>query len=350
MSVGKAGEPLTTSIPVTLSLDGPVYVGIGVCSHDAQVLETAVFSNVSIQELPASKAELNPDKVRSKISIYDLDSKSVHVAYSADKLWAAPNWSPDGKYLIVNSEGFLWRLPLSEVGGSKPEKIDLGPVTGANNDHGITRDGKMLAISARGSGGSQVYLAAGDGSNARLMTPKSPSYFHTFSPDGRWLVFTGNRDGNFDLYRMLVTGGMEQRLTSHPALDDGPDFSKDAKWIYLNSDRSGDFDIWRIPADGAGPDDQKAERVTSDELNDWFPHPSPDGKWMVFVSFPKGTKGHPANKDVQLRLMPMPGAKLKPAKIETLVKLFGGQGTINVNSWAPDSRRFAFVSYEIVTP
>ena len=147
---------------------------------------------------------------------------------------------------------------------------------------------------------------------------------------------------------MSVDGGEEQRFTSHPALDDGPDYSKDGKWIYLNSNRTGDFDIWRIPADGAGADDKKAERVTSDEWNDWFPHPSPDGKWMVFVSFEKGTQGHPANKNVQLRMMPMPGAKLKPAKIETLVKLFGGQGTINVNSWAPDSRRFAFVSYEVM--
>src|SRR5262249_19632457 len=113
---------------------------------------------------------------------------------------------------------------------------------------------------------------------------------------------------------------------------------------------TGDFDIWRIPSGGAGRDDSKAERVTSDEWNDWFPHPSPDGKWMVFVSFEKGTQGHPANRNVELRMTPMPGAMLRPAKTDTLVKLFGGQGTINVNSWAPDSRRFAFVSYEIVAP
>ncbi len=339
--VGDPGQAMEHAGPATVVLRDPVYVGLAVCSHNADVMETAMFSNVSLQARPRPV-------IRSKVSVYDMKSKSVTVVYTADKVFEAPNWSTDGKRLLVNSEGSLWWLPLSGASAGPPEKIDLGAVTGANNDHGISHDGKTLAISARGGGGSQVYIAAGDGSNPRLMTPKSPSYFHTFSPDGRWFVFTGNRDGNFDLYRMPVSGGEEERLTTHPALDDGPDFSRDGKWIYMNSERTGDFDIWRIPAGGAGPDDKKAERVTSDEMNDWFPHPSPDGKWMVFVSFAKGVKGHPANKDVELRLMPMPGAKLKPAKIETLVKLFGGQGTINVNSWAPDSRRFAFVSYEIV--
>ena len=156
-------------------------------------VETALLSNASLQSQPRQP-------VRSKISIYDLKTKSVQVVFTADKVFEAPNWSPDGKYLIVNSEGSLWRLPLNEAGGTKPAKIDLGSLTGCNNDHGITRNGKLLAISARaGGGGSQVYLASGDGSNVRLMTPKSPSYFHTFSPDGRWFVFTGNRDDNFDL-------------------------------------------------------------------------------------------------------------------------------------------------------
>ena len=132
----------------------------------------------------------------------------------------------------------------------------------------------------------------------------------------------------FDTYRMLATGGEEQRLTTAKGLDDGADYSPDGKWIYVNSDRTGNFDIWRFPADGSGPGDKKAQQVTNDEYEDWFPHPSPDGKWMVFVSFEKGTKGHPANKNVALRMMPMPGAKLKPAKITVLTKLFGGQGTI----------------------
>ncbi|HEY1341661.1 MAG TPA: hypothetical protein VGF59_29320 [Bryobacteraceae bacterium] len=150
-------------------------------------------------------------------------------------------------------------------------------------------------------------------------------------------------DTNFDLFRIPASGGEELRLTSNPGYDDGPDYSPDGKWIYFNSNRSGSWDIWRMPADGAGDRDAKAERVTSDELEDWFPHPSPDGKWLVFLSFPKGTSGHNERTlEVQLRIMPMDG---KSAPL-SLAKFIGGQGTINVNSWSPDSRRFAFVRYE----
>jgi Tol biopolymer transport system component len=136
-------------------------------------------------------------------------------------------------------------------------------------------------------------------------------------------------------------------LTSNASYDDGPDYSPDGNWIYFNSDRSGSWDIWRMPTDGAGPGDQKAEQVTNDELEDWFPHPSPDGKWLVFLSFPKGTKGHDDRLEIELRIMPLPGAKVKTEPIQVLAKVFGGQGTINVNSWSPDSTKFAFVSYEI---
>ena len=161
----------------------------------------------------------------------------------------------------------------------------------------------------------------------------------------------GQRGGIFNLYRILADGsGQEQRLTSRPANDDGPEYSPDGQWIYFNSDRSGSWDIWRMPSDGAGPGDSQAQRVTSDDYEDWFPHFSPDGKWMVFLSFKKGTQGHPPNQDVVLRLTRAPGAKLKPAPIRVLTGLFGGQGTINVNSWSPDSKKFAFVAYELIGP
>ena len=180
------------------------------------------------------------------------------------------------------------------------------------------------------------------------MTPASPSYFHGWSPDGKWLSFVGQRGDNFDLFRVAFTGGEEQRLTSHKGYDDGPDYSPDGKWIYFNSDRAGGWDVWRMPADGAGPNDSLAERVTNDAHEDWFPHPSPNGKRLLFLSFPPGTENHNGKMEIELRMMAMPGKKLKPAKIETLTKFFGGQGTINVNSWAPDSRRFAFVIYEVL--
>lgn len=343
---GEPGSPLQQAGPAFVFLDDPVYVGLAMCSHDANVLETAVFSNVRVESLAQAAAR---PPARSKITIYDLKTRKTEVIFTDDKIWEAPNWSRDGKFLMANSGGNLYRIPVQA--GAKPEKIDLGSVTGCNNDHGMSPDGKMIAASARGpAGGSQVYLANADGSNARLMTPKSPSYYHGWSPDGKWFAYTAQRNGEFDVYRMLVSGGEEEQLTTAKGLDDGPDYSPDGKWIYVNSDRTGNFDIWRFPADGSGPGDKKAEQVTKDEFEDWFPHPSPDGKHMVFISFEKGTQGHPPNKNVQIRMMPLPGATLKPAKIEVLLKLFGGQGTMNVNSWSPDSKRFAFVSYELLTP
>jgi sugar lactone lactonase YvrE/regulation of enolase protein 1 (concanavalin A-like superfamily) len=343
MRVGKPGEELTPSGPVTVALQDPVYVGIGVCSHDAQVLETAVFSNVKI-ETPQQQPQ-----IRSKVSVYDLNDKSVKVIYTADKLFEAPNWLRDGKHLLANSGGDLYRIPLD---GGEPEKVNIGEGYRCNNDHGFSPDTKLLAISCESASSedSQVYLSSLDGSAPKLMTPKAPSYFHGWSPDGKWLAFVGERDGHFNLFRVAVAGGEEQRLTSKKSYDDGPDYSPDGKWIYFNSDRSGSWDIWRMPADGAGPDDKKAERVTSDELEDWFPHPSPDGKWLVFLSFPKGTAGHDDRMKIQFRMMPLPGKKLKPGPIQVVTELFGGQGTINVNSWSPDSKKFAFVSYEILGP
>ena len=156
---------------------------------------------------------------------------------------------------------------------------------------------------------------------------------------------------NFNIFRIPLGGGGEQRLTSRPVADDGPDYSPDGKWIYINSNRFGGWDIWRFPPEGAGQGDAKAERITSDELEDWFPHPSPDGKWMVFLSFPKGTSGHNVKTNVQLRMIPMPpdaAGKGAASSIQVLTQIFGGQGSINVNSWSPDSKKFAFVSYELL--
>ncbi len=343
---GDKGEQLKSTGPVTVAMPGEVYAGLAVSSHDAAVLETAIFSNVRIEQLPPAQTRR---PTRSKISIYDLKSKSVEVVYTADKIFEAPNWSRDGKYLLVNSGGALYRLPVG-VKNAEPQKLELGSITGCNNDHGISPDGASLAISARppSGSGSAVYLASADGSNGRLMTSRTPSYYHGWSPDGKWLAFTAQRDNNFDIYRVAVTGGEEQRLTSHAGYDDGPDYSPDGKWIYINSDRTGQFQIWRFPADGAGPNDSRAQQVIKSDREDWFAHPSPDGKWMVLISFSKGTKGHPANQDVELQMMRLPGAKIKAEQPKTILKLFGGQGTINVNSWSPDSKRFAFVSYELL--
>ncbi len=283
---------------------------------------------------PAQRA-----KVTSHITIMEASGKGEKVLYSTPKLFEAPNWSPDGKYLLLNSEGKLWKLALS---GGDPQPVESGAVDRINNDHGISPDGKWFAISA-----GDIYVLPAKGGTPRQITNAKPSYFHGWSPDGKTLAYCAKRDGNFDLYGIPVNGGEEIRLTSHAGYDDGPDYSLDGKWIYFNSDRSGSWDIWRIPADGAGNGDRKAERVTSDEMEDWFPHPSPDGKWLVFLSFERETQGHPANKNVLIRRIPMPGTRLKDVKPAEIKRLFGGQGTMNVNSWSPDGKRFAFVTYEL---
>jgi len=354
MLAGKPGGQLTATGPVTVTLQDPVYVGLAVCSHDANVLETAVFSNVSLQALPAARPP--QPRYRSKVSIFDLRDKSIKTVYQADTVFEAPNWSSDGKYLLANSGGRLYRIPVDGSAAAAPEAINIDSSLRLNNDHAPSPDGKLIAFSASSpaSRQSQVYLANADGSNAHVMVTATPSYFHGWSPDGKYLAYVLQHPGangapaNYDIFRVPASGGESQQLDSNAGYDDGPDYSPDGKWIYFNSDRSGGWDVWRIPAEGAGPGDEKAERVTSDEMEDWFPHPSPDRKWLLFLSFAKGTATHNDKlPGTQLRMMPMPGARLaKTPQIQVVTTFFGGQGTINVNSWSPDSKRFAYVIYE----
>ena len=292
---------------------------------------------VCLLSLGVAMAQRPP--VKSFVTVYTLADRSKKVLFSAEGFYQAPNWSPDGKYLLLNTPGKLWRLSLD----GKIEPVDTGAIKGINNDHGISKDGKWFAISA-----GNIHVLPSAGGAPRQVTDQTPSYFHGWSPDGQWLAYCAKRGDNFDIYRVAVNGGAEQRLTSHAGYDDGPDYSPDGKWIYFNSNRSGSWDIWRMPAEGAGPSDAKAERITSDEYEDWFPHPSPDGKRLVFISFEKGIPDHPANKNVTLRAMPLPRRKAGKPKISELVKLFGGQGTINVSSWSPDSKQFAYVCYELL--
>lgn len=345
ISAGKPGEELIRSGPRLVKLSDPVYAGIGVCSHDANVLETAVFSNVRMEPIERPTNQ----RFRSRVAIFDVESRTSRAVYESNQIVEAPNWSRDGKYLLVNTGGDLYRLPLGTASEPLLEKIDLGGEYRANNDHDFSFDGRLLAFSASSpsSRQSQVYVANADGAGVKLLTPESPSYFHGWSPDGNWLAFVGRRDGKYELFRAPVGGGPEQRLTSAGAYDDGPEYSPDGRWIYFNSNRAGAWNIWRIPADGGGPNDSKAEQVTADGPEDWFPHISPDGKRMVFLSFPEGTEGHNGRMEgMALRMMPVPGDKIEPAGIEVLTRFFGGQGTINVNSWSPDSNRFGYVIYE----
>jgi Tol biopolymer transport system component len=227
------------------------------------------------------------------------------------------------------------------VGGGEPKLLDTGFANRCNNDHGLSPDGARLAISDQSHDGkSLIYVLPAAGGSPRQVTTTGPSYWHGWSPDGSTLAFCGERNGEFDIYTIPVEGGEEKRLTTAKGLDDGPDYTADGKFIYFNSERTGTMHIWRMKPDGS-----QQEQVTSDDFNNWFPHPSPDGRWLVFLSYEKGVVGHPANQTVRLRLMPLAGGR-----IEEMAKFFGGQGTINVPSWSPDSQKLAYVTYEMLDP
>lgn len=314
-----------------LVLTGPFYVGIGVCAHDKDATETAVFSNVKIEQLQDSGEKRALYSTLETVPVASMDRR---VAYVAQAHFEAPNWSRDGSYFLFNQDGGIYKLP---VNGGEPLRINTGPETKCNNDHGISPDGTMLAISdSTETGTSLVYTLPVAGGTPKKITPTGPSYWHGWSPDGSTLAFVGQRNDNFDIYSIPVNGGEEKRLTTAPGLDDGPEYSPDGQWIYFNSERTGHMQIWRMHPDGSNQ-----EQVIIDETNDWFPHLSPDGKWMTFLSFEKGVTGHPPDKDVSLNLM-----SLTDKSVKVLAKLFGGQGTNNVPSWSPDSTTVAFVSYE----
>jgi TolB protein len=363
---GKDGKLQPAGASTKLALTGDFYIGIGVCSHDKDVVEKAVFSNVVLEQLPPASGKT---VLVSSLETISIASTDRHVEYVSAAHFEAPNWSRDGKSLIFNQDGTLRRLAFD---GSEPTVIPTAPQVHCNNDHGISPDGQLLAFSDSSAIGpssddhkSRVYIVPIAGGTPRLITPNAPSYWHGWSPDGKTLAFTGQRGGpveiqpapgsngaiqkldtgnqkldtsNFDIYTISAAGGEETRLTNAPGLDDGPEYSPDGAYIYFNSERTGQMQIWRMKPDGS---DQ--EQVVSDDSNDWFPHISPDGQSMVFIAYEKSVTGHPPNKDVELCLM-----SLKDNKVRVLAKLFGGQGTINVPSWSPDGLKLAFVSYELL--
>ena len=317
---------------VRLPLHGPFYIGLGVCAHHADAFETAVFSNVEIGAPSASVLA-----VRSSLETVTIASGDRRSVYHTNELIEAPNWTPDGRALYFNGGGRIYRLPLA--GPAQPAPIDTGFAVRCNNDHGLSPDGSTLVISDQTKDGhSRIYTLPAAGGAPKEITPQAPSYWHGWSPDGQTLAYCAQRDGKFGIFTIPFGGGQEKRLTISDGLDDGPDYSPDGQWIYFNSDRTGRMQIWRMHPDGTA-----LEQVTKDEYNNWFAHPSPDGKWLVLLSYAPDVSGHPADKDVMLRLMPAGGGDLT-----VLVKLFGGQGTINVPSWSPDSLKLAYVRYQPV--
>jgi hypothetical protein len=331
---GEDGRMKLAGGSMKVELKAPFYVGIGVSAHNKENIETAVFANVEIAPAPAATGQLKLYSTLETITVSSTDRRSV---YTAPGRFEAPNWTRDNM-LIYNGDGRLHRIPAA---GGTPVTLDTGFANRINNDHVLSPDGTMIAISdqSQEQRRSTIYTLPIGGGTPKRVTPNAPSYLHGWSPDGKTLAYCADRGGNYDVYTIPVEGGPETRLTTAEGLDDGPDYSPDGKKIYFNSIRSGLMQIWRMNVDGSGQ-----EKVTPDDnLNNWFPHLSPDGTRMVFLTYEKDVTGHPENKDVMLRMM-----TLATGRITVLAKLFGGQGTINVPSWSPDGRRLAFVSYQLL--
>jgi hypothetical protein len=345
MSVGAANEPPHyDGESIRIPLEGDFYAGIAVCAHDKDATEQATFSNVNLQTV---KASTGTPVLYSTLETVPISSGFRQAVYGAQGRFEAPNWSRDGSYFLFNRNGHLEKLP---VNGGTPEVLNTGSEVHVNNDHGISPDATQLAISdntaetksidGKPAHDSLVYVLPIAGGEPRRLTQNAPSYWHGWSADGKTLAFVGQRNGEFDIYTIPVNGGAETRLTTAKGLDDGPEYSPDGQYIYFNSERTGHMQIWRMKADGS-----EQEQVFSDDYNNWFPHISPDGKSMVILTYERDVTGHPENKDVMLRVM-----SLADKKITVLAKLFGGQGTINVPSWSPDSKSVAFVSYAMIPP
>jgi TolB protein len=280
----------------------------------------------------------------SELTIINADGSGRQVIYTADEIIEAPNWTADGNWLIFNGGGELWRIAPD---GSGLAKIDTGRLRDLNNDHVLAPDGQNIYVS---SDDSHLYVLPLSGGQPRRISNTHPErhhyYLHGVSPDGQTLVYTGvnmhngNSWGKVNIWTIPAKGGPDTPLTNVLVPNDGAEYAPDGKWIWFNSEQGspGQAQIFKMRADGS-----ELTQVTTDERVNWFPHFSPNGQTIVYLSYPAGTAGHPADKAVILRVMKPDGTGARD-----VVAFNGGQGTINVNSWAPDSKRFAYVAYPIV--
>jgi Tol biopolymer transport system component len=299
-------------------------------------MEKGMFNNVRIV-IPAPPT-LVPYKeyLGSQLEILNVETGQSKIIYQSSRSLQAPNWMKDGRQLLFNSEGLIYTFDLEN---NTTSVLNTGTVAHNNNDHVISFDGKMLGLSSgtATSDASIVFTVPITGGEPKRITPTGPSYLHGWSPDGKFLAFVGQRNNEFDIYKIAADGnGTEIKLTDAKGLDDGPEYSPNGKYIYFNSVRSGTMQIWRMNPDGSHP-----EQLTNDGFNNWFPHISPDGNWVVFISFGQDVSpsDHPFYKHVYIRLMPANGGKPK-----VLAALYGGQGTINTPSWSPNGKYIAFIS------
>ncbi|MBS0001417.1 MAG: PD40 domain-containing protein [Cyclobacteriaceae bacterium] len=336
MKAAREGEPLEEFARYEIKLANSVYVGLMVCAHNEYNFQQAKFNNVRVFVPAAEVTENSREGAVSFLETIDIETLNRNLVRKFDVLIEAPNWSAKEPALVYNSQGNLYKINLD---GGDPVQINTGSLNRLNNDHGISPDQRWIAVSNGDQDiGSRIYILPYEGGEPELITEKGPSYWHGWSKDSKTVAYVADRGGkSYNIYTCKRSGGKEKMLTDTDCLDDGPDYEPSGKKIYFNSCRTGTMQIWRMNTDGT---DQ--EQVTFDDYQDWFPHPSPDGKWILFISYSKDvTAGsHPPNKQVMLRMMPAEGGEIK-----VITHLYGGQGTINVPSWSPDSRKVAFVSY-----
>jgi Tol biopolymer transport system component len=330
------------SVSKEIELNDEAYVGLFLCSHDEGVVEQAVFSNVRVIIPAATDFVPYRDYLGSHLEVMEVATGHRRILHSEPGSIQAPNWTPDNKLIYNSAAGLMYTYDLAS---GKIAELNTGPRRQNNNDHVLSFDGKMLALSnyAGEPRRSTAFILPVTGSDApvQITSPEvGHTYLHGWSPDGKKLVFTGGRKGETGDFRNLwsvdIETKVETAITPPGTLDDGPEYTPDGKYIYFNSVRTGTMQIWRMRPDGSDP-----EQITFDEYNDWFPHISPDGKWIVYIAFPKDMNpwSHPFCRQCYIRLMPASGGVPK-----TIGYLYGGQGSMNVPGWSPDSKRIAFVT------
>ncbi len=313
-------------------------ISLARCCGTLLALAVCAWGRGTAQAPSAPAATSTGNTLHSTLQTISIDAYSRHakVVLTERSRIEAPNWSRDGKSLIFTRDGRLWTIP---VDGGSATAIDIGGAGDCTGSHGLSPDGKWLAMTCTTPGrpGRRIYIVPSSGGTPRTVTENPDSYFHSWSPDGKTIAFTRPSHGAGNIYAISPEGGPETALTTGAGISDDPDYSPDGKFIYFNSDRSGTMEIWRMHADGSRP-----EQVTFDGLNSWTPHPSSDGKSILILSYGKGVTGHPANKNVTLRIL-----NASDGKIRDLVQIVGGSGSDNVPNWAPDGTQFAFVSYQV---
>ena len=336
MSVAHFGEVYQSEKIESLNLGADLMAGLFVCAHTNKFSEEVEFTNTKVFNTAPDNLVQYKEYLGSMLEVMDVTSGKRQVVGSSEGSWQAPNWTPDGKTLIYNSSGKLYNFDLAS---RITTVLNTDFAIKNNNDHVLSFDGKQIGIShhpEETKGQSVVYTVPIEGGVPKRITENSPSYFHGWSPDSQYLLFTGQRNGDFDIYKISKDGGKEIQLTTAKGLDDGSEYSSDGNYIYFCSTRTGKMQVWRMDPDG-----KNQTQLTFDEMNNWFPHVSPDNKWLVFISFLKEVPAdkHPFYERVYLRLMPINGGEAK-----VIGYLYGGQGTMNVPSWSPDGKKIAFVS------